>query len=286
MAFPLNTPNNAGIDLNTSTFNPFTLLGFQTTMWDGSNSVLTPIPIMNGYMVFPFPINTIFTTGLDITDANAKKQVSYPAFAFETMWAIQEDVTYPFLLQTDGEYIDDPVLTTRKVYVFIAEDVEGSLFHDGKVYKSLRKTTSFDSISGVQGSVITHQYGGDKLKDSDNLPYVFIFSGVQDPTRPGGYGSIQEMTERSVMLLSDRSNNVAFYYLPSLLPAYDYLMQISTMDGVFHIALFLDNPSFIRCVMHTGEIVDVGLVEVSATDASTIRVMTNTGLMALQKVEV
>lgn len=280
MAFP----TSQGISFsNIGSFNVFTTLNWSDKQWANGSTNLTPILLPHAYDVLPFPTGA---QGTAITTANAKKQASYPLFPFETVWAIIEDETYPFLLQTDGENIDDPALTSRKVYVFIAEDVTGSLFHEGKVYKSLKKSVAHDSIIGTAGQTVTHVYGGNKMNDSDALPYVFAFSGVQDPERPGGYGDIQKLTERTVTLLADRSNNAAFYYIVSEAPPYDYLLSLQGNGMMFHIAVLLEVVSEIKVVMPDGLIGHVSLVPIDDPTASLIRVLTLNGIVALQNVEI
>lgn len=315
MAFPIISPINHGIDLNVSTFNPFTLLSFQTTLWDNSISVVAPVLKLNGYNVFVFPIVTPINHGTDITKTNAKKQVSYPTFDFNTRWGIEDDKSYPILLKGDGEFINDPALTSRKIYVFVEKSLDGSLSYDGSVYKSLQRTISSPSVSGIAGANITHQFGGNELNDGLGTVFYYFASGVQDPLYAGGYGDLQPLTQRTVQLRSDRSNNVAFYYRPYQLETpvgggigggggggipnpttppptetiavpHDYLMTIQGEDVPFHIALFKSEVSSIRVVMNDGKFVAVGLVQVGDPDASPIRVMTETGIYAMKKIDI
>lgn len=221
-----------------------------------------------------------------ITDPQSRTSIHYlnNTWGMGTVWGIKEDISRPRLLERGD--INDPALTSRKNYVFVEEAEDGSLFYDGKIFKSLRRTVTFDSIVGVNGASVTHVYGGEKLKDSENLPYVFMASGIQDPVYAGGYGDVRVVTERTMTFRTDRSNNAVFYYNKLDLPPYDYLMQISTISGIFHIALFLDNVTDIRVVMHTGEVVTVGLVPIDDLNASPIRVMTKDGLFALESVDI
>jgi hypothetical protein len=232
--------------------------------------------------------NVISMYGANITLAQAKQEVTYSSntWLFGTVWAIIENETFPLLLNVDGQSITDPALSSRKVYVFITEDLNGSLFAEGKVWKSLKRSITFPSTTGLNGVSLTHSYGGESINDSlDEGPYVYKFSGIQDPARPGGYGTITTATERTVTYMSARSNNVAFYYGTVPIPAYDYLLSIQGNSMVFHLAVFLADVSKIKVVMPDGLIGYVGLVPVDDPEASLIRVLTLDGIFALQGVE-
>jgi hypothetical protein len=236
-------------------------------------------------------------------------------FSLDKVWGIEEGKSYPLLLRGDGEFINDSVLTSRKIYVFIEKSLDGSLSYDGSIYKSLKRTVSFPSVSGIAGASVTHSYGGDELHDGLTGIFFYMASGVQDPLYAGGYGDLNTATARTVSLLSGRSNNVAFYYSPYYLDAptggsigggtgggvtnpttpppsetvavpHDYLMTIQGENVPFHIALFKTDVSSIRVVMTDGLIVAVGLVQVNDPDASPIRVMTENGIYAMKKIDI
>jgi hypothetical protein len=273
-------PNNHGVTVQDSALNEsfFTTNGLSSAIWFLNTTRPTLRPKDYTLLIFNVVPNNY---SVNITDTNARKQSSYPSFNFDTPWAIVEDVTYPYFLRADGESINDPALTSRKIYVFVEENIDGSLFYAGKVWKSLKRTISFDSIVGEVNGTVTHHYGGANLKDNLDEPYLFMVSAIQDPARPGGYGFLETTTNRTVTLLSDRSNNVAFYYAQSI-PTYDYLMRIQSSDLLFHIALFDSNASDIRVVMTDGVVARIGLVTLEDPSASPIRVMTNEGIFALQ----
>jgi hypothetical protein len=262
-----------------------------------------------------YGINVLMAQVPRITKPDAKKQSSYVSYPFGTLWGIEEGKSYPILLRGDGEFINDPVLTTRKIYVFVEKSLDGSLSYDGAIYKSLKKTISFPSVSGIAGASVTHSYGGEEVADGLGTIFYYMASGVQDPLYAGGYGGLTQATERTVSLLSDRSNNVAFYYSPYYLDAptggsigggtgggvtnpttpppsetvavpHDYLMTIQGEDVPFHIALYKTEVSSIRVVMNDGKFVAVGLVQVTDPDASPIRVMTENGIYAMKKIDV
>jgi hypothetical protein len=283
-----------------------------STLWTTKNNTEYPTILVDSYIVLTELVKNSNTL---ISIDQAKQQVTYPLFPFGTVWGIEEGKSYPVLLNGVGEFIDDPVLSTRKIYVFVEKSLDGSLSYDGSIYKSLKKTISFPSVSGVAGASVTHSYGGEEVPDGLGTIYFYMASGVQDPLYAGGYGDLTQATQRTVSLLSGRSNNVAFYYSPYYLDAptggsigggtgggvtnpttpppsetvavpHDYLMTIQGEDVPFHIALFKSEVSSIRVVMNDGKFVAVGLVQVTDPDASPIRVMTENGIYAMKKIDI
>lgn len=282
-AFTVDVKRN-GTSISQASLTPslYNSSNYNSRFWDTTTSPPTLLKSEIYYREQSFTVDAN-RQGADITGINARKQASYPTYPFATVWAIVEDETYPFHLSGEGVVNADPPLTSRKSYVFIAEDVTGTLFHEGKVYKSLKRSVVFDPISGSDGGFVTHYYGGDTANDFvGDGPYVFKWSGTQDATRPGGYGDIQPLTERTVALNTTESSNVAFYYMSPGVPLYDDLLYISDGVGTIPIVVLLTGSGVLRVKMSDGIVKDVGLVTTDDASASPIRVLTPTGVMALQ----
>lgn len=141
------------------------------------------------------------------------------------------------------------------------------------------------NILAVDADEVTFVYFGDKVeevKEEGKDVLVFLASGIEDHDAPGGYSNYQPLTERTVEFLPDRSNNVNFYYIATDIVSYDYLLHIATPFGVAPIILMNDEVSGIKCVMYDGNVAHVSLVDVDDENASPIKVMTPSGVKALE----
>lgn len=222
---------------------------------------------------------------LTLEKAMQRKTYEYNVWPFYNVWGIREGSSFPRLLAKDGT-IDAPPLTSQKLCLFVEESDDGSILYGETIWKPLERSIVFPATLGNTGQTVTHEYVGDEVNyPTSTETFVFMASGVQDPTYPSGYGDVQPLTERTVTYQATRSSNVAFYYVAAPEPVYDYLMQIAASSLTFHIALFANDVSSVKVKMSDGIIASVGLVAVGSADASPIRIMTKDGIFALQHVE-
>lgn len=220
------------------------------------------------------------------TTAQMNQQATFAGWDFDEVWKIDEGNDYPrFSLMKP--------LTTVKSYVFIIPDESGTLDHEGVTWKTLDRSISSDVYKGKLGERVTHTYGGDSLPlemtneetgESEERTFYFVFSGTTDFERRGGYGFITEEKERTVELLAEHENNVAFYYAEPL-ESYE-VMRIGTTMGVQLIKVYTDERDYpIKVQLSEGTIGRIGLVDKYADNASVVRVMTPYGVMAFELVE-
>ena len=181
---------------------------------------------------------------------------------------------------SEGDYYEgagDP-LTTRKSYVAVVPHEDGTMEYEGVVYAFVEFLERFDIYEGDEGEEVTHSYGGETLTYNGE-EYDFLASGVEDPTAPGGYDNYTSDTSRTISLLSDRSNNVNFYYIQKEFkqPEKKNTLKVSNTGGIEEIeiydqnALYMENRAF-RVGLPGNEIGVADTVEPDHEEASSLRI--------------
>jgi hypothetical protein len=213
---PSNKGHGNDITLAATTKAKYLTASYTEEKWNLDINPVEP-KFVNPFIVSFNPANK--GHGLDIDEINSYLQASYPSFEFGTKWGISEENYHPTLLSKE-RFQSNPALTTRKIYSFMEENIEGSLMHEGKVYRSLNSDILSNIISGTVGSQVVHTYAGDDLQSSSPIgevpttDFVYLVGGIENTTYYGGYGELDTAVDKTVTIDSNTSKNAIFYYIP------------------------------------------------------------------------
>lgn len=237
--------------------------------------------------VVPFPTPTKEPT--NITLVNAQVTISYTSNAWIVPPWTLVDGSFPSLVLnvTQNAYVPYDNFTNFPAPTKVPTDI---------TIANAKSVTSYTSNTWVAPpwTFTASQYPSMVLSVSQNayVPYDNFLNFPTPTQQPSDITDPQSRT--SVHYGTNTWDVVDVWWVqegerPRFISekvTYDYVIQIRSQTESVFIALFTDNVSRIKVKMPDGVVASVGLVEVNATDASVIRVMTSAGLMAFQKVEV